>query len=138
MQPLTADTWAALLAGAGRREIARRTWAIDTQAEAKGILQRYGLGGSLGILWRMLLLYARSPAYRRFARRTRETGVLPPHLEEYFGYGIFVGRRPASVQMTPGQGRVMRAARVAGPFARRLRLLSGRRGDLRPAVETAA
>jgi len=45
------------------------------------------------VLWRMLLLYARSPAYRRFVKGVREGGVIPENLEEYFGYGLFVGRK---------------------------------------------
>jgi len=93
VQPLTADAWVTLLEGAGLREVTRRTYAVDTQAEAKGILARYGWGGSLGILCRMMLLYGRSPAYRRFVSGMRQGDVIPPGLQEYFGYGLFVGQR---------------------------------------------
>ncbi len=51
------------------------------------------VGGMLRVLWRMLLLYARSPAYRKFVKGVREGGVTPENLEEYFGYGFFVGRK---------------------------------------------
>ena len=92
-QPLTADAWAGLLEGAGLTEITVRTYAIDARDEARGILRRYGLGGTLRVLWRMLALYAKSPAYRRFVRGTRQGGVMPQNLAEYFGYGLFVGRK---------------------------------------------
>jgi len=93
VQPLTSDAWAGLLEGAGLREITVRTYEINTQDEASGILQRYGLGGILRVAWRMLLLYARSPAYRSFVKGVREGGVTPTNLEEYFGYGLFVGQK---------------------------------------------
>ena len=93
VEPLTSDAWAGLLEGAGLREITVRTYEINTQDEARGILRRYGWGGMLRVLWRMLLLYARSPAYRRFVKGVREGGVTPENLEEYFGYGLFVGQK---------------------------------------------
>jgi hypothetical protein len=47
----------------------------------------------LRVTGRMLLLYARSPAYRKFVKEVRQGGITPPNLEEYFGYGLFVGRK---------------------------------------------
>jgi hypothetical protein len=47
--------------------------------------------GILGVTGRVLLLYARSPAYRRFVREVRGSGVIPANPKEYFGYGLFVG-----------------------------------------------
>jgi ubiquinone/menaquinone biosynthesis C-methylase UbiE len=91
VQPLTSDTWTGMLETAELKEIMAKTYAINTRDEAKGILRRYGFGGMLGVLGRMLLLYARSPAYRKFVRGVREGGVIPENLEEYFGYGLFVG-----------------------------------------------
>jgi hypothetical protein len=38
-------------------------------------------------------LYAQRPAYRRFVKEVRQGGIIPDHLEEYFGYGLFVGRK---------------------------------------------
>jgi SAM-dependent methyltransferase len=93
VKPLTSDDWAGLLEGAGLREITVRTYEIDTQDEARGILRRYGYRGMLGVLWRILSLYVRSPAYRRFVKEVREGGVTPENLDEYFGYGIYVGRK---------------------------------------------
>jgi ubiquinone/menaquinone biosynthesis C-methylase UbiE len=93
VSPLTSDEWLGLLEGAGLREIVMRTYEISTQNEARGILRRYGCGGMLGVYWRILSLYARNPAYRRFVKQVREQGVVPENLQEYFGYGIYVGRK---------------------------------------------
>jgi len=93
VQPLTSDAWVGLLEGAGLREIAARTYEINTRNEARGILQRYGCRGMLGVWGRILALYAKSPAYRRFVKKVRQSGIAPENLDEYFGYGIYVGRK---------------------------------------------
>lgn len=93
VQPQTPAAWIGLLEAAGLQEIVAKTYTIDTQEEAKGILKRYGWREMLGVTGRMLALYLRSPAYRNFVKRVRERGVTPPNLEEYFGYGLFVGRK---------------------------------------------
>lgn len=93
MKVLTAADWQQHLQTAGLHDITTRTYAIDPAQEAKGLAERYGKGGMLRIFGRMLLLYLRSPAYRAFVKSTRQGGVLPHNLAEYFGYGIFVGRK---------------------------------------------
>jgi hypothetical protein len=93
VKPLTSDEWLGLLEGAGLGEVVVRTHEINTQNEARGLLRRYGGGGMLGVLWRMLALYARNPAYRRFVKEVRKEGVTPENLEEYFGYGLYVGKK---------------------------------------------
>ena len=92
-KPLTSDAWVELLESAGLREIVARTYKISTPNEAKEIFRRYGCGGMLGVWGRILSLYAKSPAYRRFVKKVRESGVPPENLDEYFGYGIYVGRK---------------------------------------------
>jgi SAM-dependent methyltransferase len=93
VQPLTSDAWAGLLQAAGLTEITVNIYPVNTRVETQGLLQRYGLGGVLGVMGRILLLYARSPAYREFVKGVRQGGVIPENLEEYFGYGLFVGRK---------------------------------------------
>ena len=93
VKPLPPDEWAGLLQVAGMREIVSKTYAINLQDEGKGIVQRYGFGGVLRVMGRMLALYARSPAYRQFVQRVRQGGVVPANLAEYFGYGLFVGKK---------------------------------------------
>ena len=93
VKPLTPEAWTGLLEAAGLQEIMSKTYTIDMQVEAKGILQRYGLGGVLSILGRTLRLYMRSPAYREFVHSVRQGGIVPENLAEYFGYGLFVGKK---------------------------------------------
>ncbi len=93
VKPLTSDEWRALLAGAGLEDIVVRTSEVDTRTEVRGLLRRYGCGGMLGVYRRILSLYARNPAYRAFLREVRQQGIAPKNLNEYFGYGLYVGRK---------------------------------------------
>jgi SAM-dependent methyltransferase len=95
--PLTSSEWIGLLQGSGLGEIVCKTWPINARDEGKGMLRRYGWGGMLGIMGRMLALYATNPAYRRFVRQVRENEITPTNLEEYFGYGLYVGRKQQAV-----------------------------------------
>lgn len=92
--PLTSGEWVGLLEAAGLSGIVAQTYAVNLKDESKGILQRYGRGGMIAVLGRMLYLYFKSPAYRTFVKEVRRGGIVPEHLEDYFGYGIFVGRKP--------------------------------------------
>jgi ubiquinone/menaquinone biosynthesis C-methylase UbiE len=93
VKPLTPVEWTGLLKTAGLIELQAKTFPVNTQVEAKGILRRYGFGGMLGVMSRMFLLYVKSPAYRKFVKGVNQGGITPPNLEEYFGYGLFVGRK---------------------------------------------
>ena len=57
------------------------------------LLRRYGYGGMIGSALRGLVMYVRNPAYRKFVKSVRQVGVLPRNLAEYFGYGMYVGRK---------------------------------------------
>jgi ubiquinone/menaquinone biosynthesis C-methylase UbiE len=91
--PLAADEWVALLQGAGLSEIVSQMRTVQVADEAKGLAQRYGRAGMLRVSLRMLSLYVRSPAYRAFVKSVRQGGVVPSGLNEYFGYGMYVGRK---------------------------------------------
>lgn len=93
VKPQTSGEWVGLLEGAGLKEIAVKTFAINVPNEAKGMLRRYGWRGMLGIYYRMFSLYVSNPAYREFVKQVREKEITPPSLEEYFGYGLYVGRK---------------------------------------------
>jgi SAM-dependent methyltransferase len=93
VKPLTPDEWKGLLEAAGLGEIVVRLRPIQTSDEARGLVERYGRGGMLGVFWRMLRLYVSSPAYRQFVKRVGQGGIIPEHLDDYFGYGIYVGRK---------------------------------------------
>lgn len=97
VQPLSTEAWAGLLASAGLEDIFTKTYTVDIKAEAQGILQRYGAGGMLRVMGRMLWLYVNNPAYRKFVKEVRQGGIIPDNLEEYFGYGLYVGRKELGV-----------------------------------------
>jgi SAM-dependent methyltransferase len=96
VNPLAADEWKQLLVTAGLIDIFVQTSPIDTKTEAKAIVQRYGLGGMLSSALKGLRLYRRNPNYRQFVKRIKEEGIQPDNLEEYFGYGIYSGRKVSS------------------------------------------
>jgi SAM-dependent methyltransferase len=94
--PLSGGEWVALLEGAGLGEIVVREYPVEVRDELRGLVKRYGCRGMLGIYGRMLRLYARNPAYRAFLKKVRQEGIKPDNLEDYFGYGVYVGRKPAT------------------------------------------
>jgi SAM-dependent methyltransferase len=93
VKPLRADEWAGLLANARLQDITVRIHPVDTKKEAGLLMQRYGVRGLLASTVRALRLYFRNPAYRKFVKDVREGGVIPENLAEYFGYGMYVGRK---------------------------------------------
>jgi arsenite methyltransferase len=93
VQPLTAEEWEGLLENAGLVDITVRTHPVDAKNEAKLLLRRYGYGGMIGSALRALVMYTRNPAYRAFVKDVRQGGVVPENLDEYFGYGMYVGRK---------------------------------------------
>ena len=93
VNPLTAEEWVELLEGAGMVDIVMKISEISVSDESRGILQRYGLGGLLRILSRTLRLYTRSPSYRQFVREVRQDGITPKNITEYFGYGMYIGKK---------------------------------------------
>jgi arsenite methyltransferase len=97
VRPLTQEAWAGLLENAGLSKVEVRISAIDTGAETKGIIQRYGCIGMLRVLGRLLSLYVKSPAYREFVKRVQQGGLLPDDLNEYFGYGLYVGKNERAI-----------------------------------------
>ncbi|MGD8997857.1 MAG: methyltransferase domain-containing protein [Anaerolineae bacterium] len=93
VEPLTQEGWVALLENAGLSDVVVRVHPIEIGDEARGILRRYGGLGILRSQWRALRMYLRNPAYRAFLTRVRKEGLMPENLQEYFGYGLYVGRK---------------------------------------------
>jgi ubiquinone/menaquinone biosynthesis C-methylase UbiE len=93
VQPLTADQWVSLMRNANLSEIQVKTYGIDIREETRGMLQRYGCLGMFRVWSRMFALYLRNPAYRRFVKGLRNTGIVPDNIDHYFGYGLYVGRK---------------------------------------------
>lgn len=93
VKPLTSDDWVGLLEGAGLNVEFVNVREVRVREEVRGLVRRYGYGGMFRSIYRGLVLYASNPDYRRFVKEVRKKGVVPDNLEEYFGYGIYVGRR---------------------------------------------
>jgi ubiquinone/menaquinone biosynthesis C-methylase UbiE len=93
VNPLTGSEWSDLLENAGLGDLVMEIIEIDIKQEAKGILARYGLSNMIRILSRTLNLYLRNLAYRQFVKGVRQQGIAPDVLIDYFGYGIYVGRK---------------------------------------------
>jgi len=93
VKPLTPDEWVDLLKEAGLTGIVVNVREVRPRREAKGLVRRYSYLGMLRSLFRAVSLYIRSPAYRRFVKDVQKEGITPKNLEEYLGYGLFVGRK---------------------------------------------
>ncbi len=93
VSPLTKDEWASLLQNAELKDLVVEIQEIDVKDEAKGILARYGFTGLIRILGRTFKLYFRNKNYRDFVKNVSQSGITPENLTEYFGYGIYVGRK---------------------------------------------
>jgi ubiquinone/menaquinone biosynthesis C-methylase UbiE len=93
VSPLTKDQWAGLLEKTGFRELVVEIQEIDVKDEAKGILARYGFSGMIRILGRTFKLYFGNKNYRDFVKGVSQSGITPENLTEYFGYGIYVGKK---------------------------------------------
>ena len=93
VSPLLPEEWVLLMEKAGLIDIFYRTSTISTREESRGILDRYGWGGFLGSMGRAFSLYLRSSAYREFVGSIREEGITPQNLEDFFGFGIYIGKK---------------------------------------------
>jgi len=93
VKPLMQEEWVGLLHAAGLHEIVAKTYKISTKEETSGIMARYGMRRMIRILSRTFVLYLRNPRYRKFVKEISSSGIAPENLDEYFGYGIFVGRK---------------------------------------------
>jgi SAM-dependent methyltransferase len=93
VKPLNREEWVGLLERAGLNDVTGRIYNIDARDEAGGMLRRYGCLGMLRIWGRMLRLYVKNPAYRRFVKHVRQQGIAPENLDKHFGYGLYVGRK---------------------------------------------
>jgi ubiquinone/menaquinone biosynthesis C-methylase UbiE len=91
--PLSSDEWTDLLRKAGLKEIQVQTYEIDVKNEAKGLFRRYGVGGMMGVMSRMVSLYMKNPFYRAFVKKVKKEGVTPADLDQYFGYGLYIGQK---------------------------------------------
>ena len=82
---LTSDGWEKLLVGTGLRDMVVRTSKVNVLSE-----KRENLKDFLRVWHRVLYLCIRNSAFRKLIR---EALSLPKNFLEYWGYGIYVGRK---------------------------------------------
>jgi arsenite methyltransferase len=100
--PLAPEAWQALLENADLRNIVVRVLPVAVKDESRGVIRRHGYFGMARTLFRALRLYVRNPNYRAFVKRVQGQGLVPKDLTDYFGYGIYVGRKPLSAAVITG------------------------------------
>jgi len=89
---LTQNGWEELLRELGSRDLVARTRTFDASwGEYISEISRYGVLDFLGMSYRAIAMYVKSPAFRKYTKG-RYTS-LPKHFFEYLGYGIYVGRK---------------------------------------------
>ena len=91
--PLLREEWMGLLKKAGFQDLYEEVQEIDLKDEAAGIMQRYGVKIMIVVIGRTFKLYIKSPAYRKFTKEIKKQGVTPENLTDYFGCGIYVGKK---------------------------------------------
>lgn len=82
--------WRALLERAGLRDVVARDHEISMRSEARGRVQRMGLGNLLRIWRRFFTIAWTEPKVRRFVK---EAVTEPIELVRYWGYGVYVGKK---------------------------------------------
>jgi arsenite methyltransferase len=82
---LTSAGWKELLAGSGLKDIVVRTYQAKALSNRRDDLKDF-----LRVWHRAVYMYIRSSAFRRLIK---EGLSMPKNFLEYFGYGIYVGRK---------------------------------------------
>jgi ubiquinone/menaquinone biosynthesis C-methylase UbiE len=87
---LDVEGWRELLEHSGLKDVTARSHSITAWSETVARLRRLGFGEAVRIWFRALTLALRSPQYRGLPK-----GALsdPRELIDYWGYGIYVGRK---------------------------------------------
>ena len=90
----TADTWKELLAGSGLKDIVVRTYTLTALSDTIDRIKWFGFRGLVLNAYRMLSFYMSSSANRRAMKRLVDTTRnVPKNFFEYYGYGIYGGRK---------------------------------------------
>jgi ubiquinone/menaquinone biosynthesis C-methylase UbiE len=95
---LTLDAWQSLWESSGLEERVVRTHQIDARTEIKSRLQWIGWRWILRAWGRALRLYLTNSAIRQSIKKQLD---VPPASFQYFGYGLFVGRKRTSNAIPP-------------------------------------
>jgi ubiquinone/menaquinone biosynthesis C-methylase UbiE len=90
----TVETWRSLLAASGVQDVVVRIHQISARSDVRDRLKWFGFRGAIANLCRMATLSLSSPATRRgLWRLTAMSRHGPKDLYDYYGYGIYVGKK---------------------------------------------
>ena len=85
----TFDGWMGLVEGAGLSDVVVQTYTFSVRRESTQV-QRYSFQDMWRMFYRMLFLYIKNPAFRKYMLERQR---LPKDIFRYLGYAIFVGRK---------------------------------------------
>ncbi len=92
-RPETSDAWKELLERSGLKNVAVRTYNLDVLSDFIGNIKRLRSEDFSRSLYRLLSLSISSSAFRRYVRETLPPLKIIKNINEYLGYGIYVGRK---------------------------------------------
>ena len=93
-KPETSDGWKELLEGSGLSDIIAKTYKFPILGQFVSDIRMIGFTGIFKACGRLLSLYIKSSTSRKAIKEMKKEGWRPPkNLFEYYGYGIYVGRK---------------------------------------------
>ena len=91
---LTSDGWEELLEGSGLKDVMMRTYKVSTLSEFTDRVKLLGFKRILEAWYRLLSMCIVDSAYRKYTKKLiKESLNMPKGILEYWGYGIYVGRK---------------------------------------------
>lgn len=94
VKPETPNGWKELLKSSGLRDIVVKTYKITSPSQFVNDIRTIGFTQVFKACGRLFSLYFKSSTYRKAIKEmTKEARGRPKNMLEYYGYGIYVGRK---------------------------------------------
>jgi len=91
---LAPDGWEELLESSGLKDIVVRTYKLSALSEFTDRIKLLGFKRILGAWYRFLSRCIVNSGYRKYTKKLiKESSHIPKGIFEYFGYGIYIGRK---------------------------------------------
>ena len=93
-KPETVDGWRELLERSGLNDIQVKTYKLAPLSQFVNEIRMAGFTDSFKAWGRLFALFFKSPIYRKaIIEMAKQARRIPRNFSEYFGYGIYVGRK---------------------------------------------
>lgn len=92
--PKTPEEWEGSMRDAGFEDIVARSYLPNMKEEARGRLKRLGCMGIVVTMFRSIFVLIKNSKMRKFIKES--ASAAPKAIQEYMGYGVYVGRKPAA------------------------------------------